>query len=390
LVGRLRIVAHGCALAGSLAAVACGSAGEAGVLYEPWIAGPGPRQPAFLAFSSTYDGRGSAPLGAPGFPKRLSLTGAFADTAALEPMSGIVPYDIQMPLWSDGANKRRWVSVPEGQVLGYSEDERLDIPAGTVFVKHFEMALDERFPNERRRLETRFWVVATAGSQYGVTYKWNAEQTDADLLISSETEMLSIVGADGEARTQPYTYPSPADCHTCHNEQAGFVLGARTAQLNRKVSYRLDRPAVEQLLAWSSWDLLDARLDGVDVALAPKLAAVSDESASLEERVRSYWDGNCAMCHAGADGSVPGWDARHSTPLDDQGLFRAPTAPTANVSQLITPGSLDESLIYARGNTAEPGLRMPPLARNRVDDVYIDVLGSWITSLEADRSLSAE
>jgi uncharacterized repeat protein (TIGR03806 family) len=390
LVGRLRVVARGCELAGLLAAVACGSAGDAGVLYEPWIAGPGPRQPAFLAFSNIYDGRGAAPLGAPGFPKRLSQTGAFADTAALEPVSGIVPYDIQTPLWSDGANKQRWVSVPEGRVLGYSEAEPLEVPLGTVFVKHFEMALDERFPHERRRLETRFWVVATAGAQYGVTYKWNAEQTDAELLIASETEMLSIVGADGAARTQPYFYPSPADCHTCHNEQAGFVLGVRTAQLNRPVTYRLDRPPVEQLLAWSSWGLLDARLDNVDVELAPKLVAVSDESASLEERVRSYWDGNCAMCHAGADGSVAGWDARHSTPFDDQGLFRAPTPPTADAPQLITAGSPGESLIYLRGATAEPALRMPPLGRNRVDDVYIDVLGRWIASLEADRSLSTE
>jgi uncharacterized repeat protein (TIGR03806 family) len=390
LVGRLRVVARSCERAGLLALVACGSAGDAGVLYEPWIAGPGPRPAAFLAFSSIYDGRGAAPLGAPGFPKRLSQTEAFADLAALEPVSGIVPYDIRVPLWSDGANKRRWVSVPEGQALGYSEAEHLEVPVGTVFVKHFEMALDERFPDERRRLETRFWVVATAGAQYGVTYKWNAEQTDADLLIASETEMLSIVGADGEARTQPYLYPSPADCHTCHNEQAGFVLGARAAQLNRPVSYRLDRPAVEQLLAWSSWGLLDARLDSVDVELAPKLAAISDEGASLEDRVRSYWDGNCAMCHAGADGSVAGWDARHSTPFEDQGVFRAPTARATDAPQLITAGSPDESLIYVRGDTAEPGLRMPPLGRNQVDDVYIDVLGRWIRSLGADTPFSAE
>lgn len=377
-------------MTGLLVAAACGSASDAGVLYEPWIPGPGPRQAEFLAFSSTYDGRGPAPVGAPGFPKRLSETGAFADAAALEPSSGIVPYDIRVPLWSDGAQKRRWVSVPEGQSLGYSEGEPLEIPVGTVFVKHFDMALDERFPDDLHRLETRFWIVATTGAQYGVTYKWNPEQTDADLLIAGETEMLSIVGADGQARTQSYSYPSPADCHTCHNAQAGFVLGARTAQLNRSVSYRLDRPPVEQLLSWSSWRLLDARLNSVDVQLAPKLTVLADEGASLEDRVRSYWDGNCAMCHAGRDGSVAGWDARHSTPLEDQGLFQAPTAPAATASELISPGSPEASFIHRRGDTAEPGLRMPPLGRSRVDDVYIDVLARWITSLAEDPSLPAE
>jgi hypothetical protein len=252
-------------------------------------------------------------------------------------------------------------------------------------VKHLEMALDERFPEERRRLETRFWVAASDDAQYGVTYKWNDDQTDAELVIESETDLLSIVGVDGATRAQPYFYPGPADCHRCHNEQAGFVLGgARTAQLNRRATYRLDRPPIDQLAAWSTWGLLDARLDAADLEFAPRLANLSDEGQSLEDRVRSYWDGNCAMCHAGAQGVVPGWDARYSTALDDQGLAQAPHTATAAATQLIAPGSPAESLIYLRADTTDLALRMPPLGRNRVDDVYIDVLARWIASLGAD------
>jgi uncharacterized repeat protein (TIGR03806 family) len=370
-------------LAGAIVVTACGSTGDGTVLFEPWIGGPGPRQPAFLAFSSIYDGRGPAPVGAPGFPKLLSQTGAFADAERLEPVSGILPYEIQVPLWSDGAIKRRWVSVPEDDTIGYSEGEHLDIPVGTVFVKHFEMALDERFPERRRRLETRFWVAARADAQYGVTYKWNAEQTDAELLISSSTEDLTIIGADGEERTQPYFYPGPADCQTCHNAQAGFVLGARTAQLNRQVSYRLDRPPIDQLSAWSEWGLIDRRIDVSISAQAPRLPAVDDEEASLLERVRSYWDGNCAMCHAGAEGVVPGWDARYSTAFADQGLSEPPQNPRAPASRLIEAGSPEQSLIYLRGNTTEVPMLMPPLGRHRIDEAYIDMLGRWIASLDA-------
>jgi uncharacterized repeat protein (TIGR03806 family) len=379
-----------CRTAWLLAVAGCGSAGDAAVLYEPWVAGPSSRQPAFLAFSSAYDGVGPAPIGALEFPKRLSDTGAFADVERLEAMSGIVPYEIQAPLWSDGASKRRWVSVPEGAAMTYSETENYGLPLGTVFIKHFELALDERFPDSRRRLETRFWVAVSDEAQYGVTYRWNDEQTDAELVIQSETEMLSIVGVDGAARTQAYFYPGPADCHRCHTEEAGFVLGgARTAQLNRRATHRLDRPPIEQLVAWSSWGLLDARLGAADLWLAPRLSAVADESASLEDRVRSYWDGNCAMCHAGTEGVVPGWDARYSTAFDDQGLATPPRSPAAGAAQLIAPGSPAGSLIYLRGDTTELGKSMPPLGRNRVDEVYVDVLGRWIASLATEPPAAA-
>jgi uncharacterized repeat protein (TIGR03806 family) len=370
-------------LVGSLSASACGSAGDAQVLYEPWMDGPGPRQPAFLAFSDAYDGRGPAPVGAPGFPKLLSQTGAFSDAASLEPMSGIVPYDIQAPLWSDGANKQRWIAVPEGTSIGYSEAGPYGIPTGTVFVKHFELALDERAPDQRRRLETRFWVAAGPDAQYGVSYKWNDDQADAELLITSETEMLSVVAPDGSTRAQPYFFPGPADCQTCHDDSAGFVLGVRTAQLNRELEYRRDRPAVNQLAAWSSWGLLDRHVDAATTAGAPRLAALDDEDRSLEDRVRSYWDGNCAMCHAGTEGSVPGWDARYTTALDEQGLMQPPKNGAALASQLIAPGSPDDSFIYVRSDTTETALRMPPLGRNRVDEVYVELLASWISSLGA-------
>lgn len=364
-----------------LGALACGGTVDGGVLYQEWVEGAGPRQPAFLAFSPDYSGEGVGPLGASGFPKLLSLTGAFADVGTLKPSSGILPYEIQSPLWSDGAAKQRWLSVPADAVVGYSETEHLRVPSGTVFVKHFEMALDERFPEQRRRLETRFWVSVTEEAQYGVAYKWNDDQTDAELLVEGEVEALSIIGPNGETRTQSYSFPGPADCFSCHNAQSGFVLGARAAQLNRDVSYRRDRPAVNQLVAWSNFGLLDAPLDRSASLRAPQLVTVTDETAPLEERVRSYWEGNCSMCHAGAEGTIPGWDARYATPLSERGLEQPPRDTSRPASRLITPGEPEDSFIYLRGATTEAGLLMPPVGRSRVDEAYVDVLARWIASL---------
>ena len=87
------------------------------------------------------------------------------------------------------------------------------------------------------------------------------------------------------------------------------------------------------------------------------------------------------MCHAGEAGSVPGWDARYATAFEAQGLDRAPVNGATAATRLLEPGSPDASLIYLRGDTADMALRMPPIGRNRVDEAYVEALGSWISSL---------
>jgi hypothetical protein len=88
--------------------------------------------------------------------------------------------NVQAPLWSDGAAKRRWLSVPAGTSLGYTESGHPGFPPGTVLVKHFEMAMDERFPEQRRRLETRFWIVVSDTEQSGRYVAFAEALTRAD------------------------------------------------------------------------------------------------------------------------------------------------------------------------------------------------------------------
>jgi uncharacterized repeat protein (TIGR03806 family) len=385
-------------------ATACGTRADETRLYQPGIGDPGPRPPAFLNLPADRAALSAAPnvttepgtdaqaaamaqtladAEAAGFPTRLSETGAFRDLVTLEPAAGLVPYDLAAPLWSDGTFKRRWVALPEAGAVHAPDDGAWQFPAGTVFVKHFEMALDERQPDVRRRLETRLLVAEASGSYYGITYRWNDEQTDATVVLSKEIEPLSFVDAAGAPETHDYLYPGPKDCTTCHSASAGSVLGVHTRQLNKYFSYAADAPAVNELVAWSGWGLLDTHFDDTAAALAPRLTALGDESASLEDRVRSYWDGNCALCHTGTTGTVKGWDARYSTALDNEGLDHAPSRARSDVeaTRLIEPGYPEQSLIYLRGDTSEASLKMPPLGRYRIDEQYIDVLGRWISSL---------
>jgi mono/diheme cytochrome c family protein len=256
---------------------------------------------------------------------------------------------------------------------------------GTVFVKHFELALDARRPDERRRLETRF-LVAAQGGWYGITYKWNAEGTEAEPLFQSVLEPLTRIAADGTSRVQSYYYPSPSDCLVCHNADAGHVLGVRTAQLNGPALDAEGTPiaGLNQLVDWSERGILDTTLDAADVAALPSLAPLSDATRSPEDRVRSYLDANCSMCHGENPNLRATWDARYSTPLGSQGIIDGALSGEAILppgTLIVTPGDPEHSALWLRDGSNDPALRMPPLGRQSIDSDYLAVLEAWIESL---------
>ena len=124
-------------------------------------------------------------------PATLSGTGLFRDTAGLETVPALFPYEVNAPFWSDHADKRRWLFVPPGARIGFRPEGTWTFPVGTIAVKHFDLAIDERDPGRRRRLETRVLVLDRSGGAYGRTYKWRPDGKDADLLTSPVTERLT-------------------------------------------------------------------------------------------------------------------------------------------------------------------------------------------------------
>ena len=124
------------------------------------------------------------------FPPLLSQTGAFKDLQKLTPNPKLIPYDLIVPFWSDGASKSRWISIPNG-TIGFSPTGEWTFPNGTVFVKEFDLSTDDTNPAVKRRLETRFLVRASNGGVYGVTYKWRPDNSDADLMTTSLSENVN-------------------------------------------------------------------------------------------------------------------------------------------------------------------------------------------------------
>jgi uncharacterized repeat protein (TIGR03806 family) len=312
------------------------------------------------------------------FPRLLSQTGAFKDTSNLVPNDKLIPYDLIVPFWSDGATKSRWISVPEEKIKFAVTGEWI-FPRGTVFVKTFELATNETNPNLKRRLETRLLVCDAIGGVYGVTYKWRADNSDADLLDTNLTETISIRTATG-TRTQMWYYPSRQDCLTCHTANAGYVLGVKTRQLNRAFAYP-SGVTDNELRAWNHLGLFDANLDEASLNNFPKLARADDLTRSLEDRARSYLDANCAQCHR-PRGTVAYFDARYDTPLAKQNLIDGPVLIDERIDnpRIIKPNDIWRSILFMRTDTTE-AFKMPPLARNQIDEQGMNLLRQWIESL---------
>lgn len=314
------------------------------------------------------------------FPTKLSATRLFTDLATLTPARGVIPFEINAPLWSDGAVKRRWIAPSTTRGITFHPTDGWTFPDGTVTVKHFEIETTRGDPQSLRRLETRVMVKELDGWT-GYTYRWNAAQTDADLLPGAAQETLSIRDTRDPyfSAQQVWDYPSGSDCMLCHTQSAGQVLGPRTLQLNRMV--RFGSRTVNQLDLWNQLGLFTAPIgpsSGYQTYSDP-----SNRALPLQDRARSYLASNCSHCH-NPNATIPGdLDLRFGTPLQNtNALWAPPVHSTLGLpnSHLITPKARASSVLWERMRRTDD-YRMPPLGTHVVDSLAVDLIGAWIDSL---------
>ncbi len=325
------------------------------------------------------------PAGPPGggtwqYPPLLSQTGVFTNLPALTPAPSMIPYDVNMPLWSAGLAKKRWVMIPNDGVantaaerITYSSSGTWQLPVGSVFVKHFAR------PDNGKPLETRIMVHGTDGWG-GVTYKWRADGSEADLLESGGEEVLTI-GGD----TFDYLYPSRAQCNLCHTPVAGPVLGFRTRQLHRDLAYPGGGTA-NQIESLSVAGFIDPALTVEGLATVLTSSGKDDPAVSDEDWVRSYLDSNCSHCHQPGGSSRASFDARLTTPLANQSIVCGPVIDGlgAPAPAVVKPGSYENSVMLLRMNTIDECCSMPPLAKGIVDSEAVIRVADWILGMNAD------
>ena len=328
-------------------------------------------------------------------PATLSLTGVFANTPAMTPAAGLIPYAPNVPLWSDGAQKGRYFSIPNtgapltsGEQIAYAPTGAWSFPAGTIFVKTFELLTNQSDPASLHRLETRLLVRDTNGAVYGVTYKWRADNSDADLLATNLTESIPVLTPNGMT-TQSWYYPSPSDCLQCHTAVANYVLGVNARQLNGNLAYS-NGVTDNQLRALNRAGLLYPAIDESQIGGIEQLSSLTNAAASYVQRARSYLDANCAQCHQ-LNGSGPTFDGRYDTPLTNQNIVNAILAK-GNLgdpaTRVVVPSDVWRSLLWVRMNTNTATLVMPPLARNIIDTNAVQIMGDWINSLGGTPALA--
>jgi glucose/arabinose dehydrogenase len=323
-----------------------------------------------LVYSTNFTG--------PAIPATLAATGAFSNLTNLTPQAGIVPYDLNVPFWSDNAIKTRWFSVPNTNLtIAYNAAGNWSFPTGTVWIKHFELELTNGVASSRQRIETRLLVKNSTG-MYGVTYRWGGSVTDATLVSPAGLdENFVIDDGGGVIRTQAWHYPSWGECQSCHTSAGGFALGFNTPQLNRSFDYGTG--PTNQIGALGDAHYFTTNATGLH--LLPSLVAGTNASVSAEYRIRSYLAANCVQCHQPAGNAQALWDARISTPTELAGLINGPLLNNGGDTNnhVITPGSLAHSTMYNR--LANLGsAHMPPLDTTLVNTQAVALLAYWITN----------
>jgi uncharacterized repeat protein (TIGR03806 family) len=313
-------------------------------------------------------------------PAKLSLTGLFSDTARLIPNPGLIEYDVNAPLWSDGATKRRWIGIPDNTKIQVNPDGALLLPTGSTVVQQFYLDTGASAPT---RVETRVLIHEKQGWA-GYTYRWNAAQTDADLAYDggNQTYKVKDATAQGGFRNQIWNFPSSSDCMSCHSDAGGSALGIRYSQLNKGFQY--SKVEDNQLRAWNNIGLFSPSLAESRIHELPAHEDPYGNTGTLEQRARAYLDVNCASCHLPM-GPAPGsMDMRSQTGAVDMNLFGVkPSEGGLGLSNphRILSGTKESSVLWERMRRTD-GSRMPELGSTLVDKNGVQLIGSWIDSLK--------
>jgi putative heme-binding domain-containing protein len=303
------------------------------------------------------------------FPRTLSGTGLFSDTGSQLPAPGVLPYEINAPMWSDGADARRYLAVPGDARIEGSEEE-WKWPANSVLAKTLAIG--------GRRVETQ--ILHFDGSRWNAyAYLWNEAQTDADLVPPAGATATAAVGG----RQTRWVVQSRTACMTCHNRWPGFALTMDTLQLKRRASY--PGASDEQIRTLRHLGLFPP----VEPARRRPLVDPYDRGQPLEERARSYLHVNCSHCHRfGAGGAalinflryVPNWQRRGGSDY----INVRPKLGTFDLESpyVVCGGDPGRSVLLYRVSKLGRG-RMPHLGSEVVDRAGVTMLARWIEGLPA-------
>jgi uncharacterized repeat protein (TIGR03806 family) len=309
--------------------------------------------------------------------KRLSEYGFFeGNIADLNPTEQVFPYELNSALFTDYADKARFISLPMGGTINYNENEVLGFPKGTILIKNFHYPQED---GSRRIIETRLLIHEPYGWK-PITYIWNEEQTEAYFYMLGADIPVKFVDSSGEVISTNYGVPDLNQCKNCHMQSKGTMpIGPSARQLNRMAL--IDGKELNQL------EYLSPFITGMpDINKIDALPDYMDATHSLDDRARAYLDINCGNCHR-PEGSAKTSGLNLNYFETDQyklGVNKSPIAAgKASGDRLydIVPGSPAESILVYRMESTEAEVMMPEMGRKLVHKEGVELIKSWIKSM---------
>ncbi|PVE23518.1 hypothetical protein DC522_15335 [Microvirga sp. KLBC 81] len=308
-------------------------------------------------------------------PQTLQETGLYADFATLRIDPSHLAFSPQYPLWSDGAIKRRWISLPPGSTIDGSNPDSFVFPVGTKFWKEFSF--------NGQRVETRYLERRADGQWLYAAYAWSADGREAQLVSPRGKR-----GAYPLAGGRTHTIPGVNDCKACHQGGPSEVLGFSVLQLSPE---RDPNALHAELKLDQGVDLKDLVDRGLVVGLPASVLQTPPRinAASATERAAlGYMHGNCGHCH-NAQGPLQniGLFLRQSIEGNGQAAIASTVshavrkpAPGQSPDAInrVEPGYPERSALMQRVSSRYPALQMPPLGTELVDDEAVALLYRWI------------
>lgn len=308
----------------------------------------------------------------------------FTDDDAVHPNYRVTPYTLNTPLFSDYAEKSRFLYLPPGAHARWKATGALDLPVGAVLIKTFAYPADLRRPGENVRLiETRLLIHRRTG-WVALAYVWNAERTEARLKRAGARLDVRFTDAHGQARQIDYHVPNQNQCKECHSLSGRLApIGVKGRNLNGDFAY--PDGTENQLAHWTRTGLL---IGAPPPDKAPRTAVWNDPAEPLEARARAYLDGNCAHCHnprGAASNTGLFLNLEEARPVKF-GVGKRPVAAGKGSGDLETdlaPGRPDASIIAYRMASNEPGVMMPELGRSVTHEEGVALIRDYIARMQA-------
>ena len=309
--------------------------------------------------------------------KKLSDYELFEDAIAQIPNKNVYPYILHSALFSDYADKHRFVYVPRGKKAKFVPNEVYDFPVGSALVKTF--SYPQALNGSRMLLETRLLLNQESGWM-AHTYVWNKDQTEAYLKVTGHTHEEMMYFVDGEKKYIDYRVPNQNQCKECHLK-SGVIMPIGPKSRNLNFSIQFQEKVANQISYWMEKEIVESHMP-LDL-----IVNWSDEAAPLYAKARAYLDINCGHCHMpGGSADTTGLNLNLTETENRKiGIYKKPVAAgraSEGMKFSIVPGKPEESILLYRMDSLDPGVMMLEAGRKLTHSEGVALINDWIISLK--------